>query len=179
MAPHFDTWPTFIGLRNWSSRACPVCACEIYETEPPFSFFPTLFSNFSRCYFFLFFPDSPPFFRDCYLDLSTYSFVSICILGCFLVGNPNFSFSTIFFFRPALWLLSGTFLPSCNLHRNFCGRSVASIMKWNVSSQFNVGEKTHNRGALCFLIQITFSFFKVVTHSDGGMSGRQLYLYRI
>ena len=56
MAPHFDTWPTFIGLRNWSSRACPVCACEIYETEPPFSFFSTLFSNFFRCYFFFYFP---------------------------------------------------------------------------------------------------------------------------
>lgn len=26
MAPHFDTWPTFIGLRNWSPRACLVLA---------------------------------------------------------------------------------------------------------------------------------------------------------
>ena len=117
-------------------RLAPAPFALVKSTRPnplSLSFLPSFLIS-SVAIFFLFSPDSALFFRDCYLDLSTYSFVSICILGCFLPGNPNFSFSAIFLFRPVLWLFSGTFLPSCNLHRDFCGRSVVSIMEWNVPS---------------------------------------------
>ena len=100
MAPHFDTWPTFIGLRNWSSRACPVCACEIYETEPPFSFFSTLFSNFFRCYFFFIFlrlcslfPRLLPWSFNLFLRFHLYSWLlpsgkSKLFLFCDLLISP-------------------------------------------------------------------------------------------
>lgn len=173
MAPHFDTWPTFIGLRNWSSRACPVCVAK--STNPlSLSFY------ISLCHFSLF----VPFYFSCSSPWSSNFSLSLCLLFFRLYPSGKlFLFLDSF---PSSHSLSNiglninlfAFSSPCSLqfinYRN-CSFSLSLSLPLEIFSIKLTDNlitfpfvKKFTRLVYTFLIQITFSFFKVVRHSDEG-----------
>lgn len=189
MAPHFDTWPTFIGLRNWSSRACPVCVAKSTRANLlSLSFYLPL--SFPPFYLFLFF---------LVITLIFHFYLSFSFSLSLLFSRPYPSANSIFPFldsfpfpsrptpfRRSFWInFFAFFLRVYNLYIAYFViyqlQNCSFILSFSLSLSLKIFSikfidnlitlpfvKKFTKLVYTLLIQITFSFFKVVRHSDGG-----------